>query len=187
MVEVPDFVTHYYLAAKQPFLNLSELNGTELEAVRLDLQARREVHGNKRPFGRKYMELRRQTEAKMYALFLAAGGKPQRLVPHYFVLGRSPWFEGHAPDTRSVVLAISALPDDATSFTYPDSFESMALGPRFGLKYEPRPYHEKMFRLSELPDVVATFGLPSDPGDQPFGRYIEVQLWSDDPVREYLT
>jgi hypothetical protein len=95
---------------------------------------------------------------------------------------------------REVRLPLRSLPDSATSFTYPDSFTAMALGPRFGLPYEPRPYHERVFRLRDLRAVVEQYGLPADEPSpvydgyerRPFEKYVELQLWSDAPIVSML-
>jgi hypothetical protein len=192
--EIPEFVTHYHLADKAPFLNLSDLAAAEIDAVMRELEERRAGSGLKRVFGRRYMELRRLTEARLYELFLQVGGKPERAAPHYFVLGSSEWYRGLCPGTREIVLPLSELPPAVTSFTYPDSFTAMAFGPRFGLPHEPRPYHGRVFLLSQIRDVVALYGLPADETDavyegyqhRSFEKYIEVQLWSDEPIRAFL-
>jgi hypothetical protein len=111
-------VTHYYLADKRPFLNLSDLSDAELESVMSDLEWRRAHAGLRRVFGRRYMELRRHTETKLRRLFVDAGGRPERTAPHYFVLGSSAWYRGLAPHTREVAIPLSELPADVTSLTY---------------------------------------------------------------------
>jgi len=130
--EIPTFVTHYHLADKPPFLNLSDLDEAELAAAMQDLERRRASSGLKRVFGARYMQLRRLTEGRLYELFLQAGGMPERKAPHYLVLGSSEWYRGLAPDTCEVVLPLADLPTEVTSFTYPDSFTAMAFGPQFG-------------------------------------------------------
>ncbi|HKW95632.1 MAG TPA: hypothetical protein VJX92_27340 [Methylomirabilota bacterium] len=192
--EVPAFVTHYHLADKQPFLNLSDLAEAELAAVMQDLEQRRALSGLKRVFGPRYMRLRRLTEDRLHELFLQAGGLPKRKAPHYFVLGSSEWYRGLAPDTREVVLRLEDLPSEVMSFTYPDSFTAMAFGPQFGIPLQARPYHKQVFRLEQLKDVVAQYGLPADATEdgyegyayRPFEKYIEVQVWSDEPIRPFL-
>jgi len=127
-------------------------------------------------------------------LFVEAGGSPVRRAPHYCILGSSSWYRGLSPDTREVVLPLHDLPSEVTSFTYPDSFTAMGFGPHFGLPQEPRPYHGHVYRLEQLPEIVAQYGLPDDrdlayEGYQrrPFEKYIEVQVWSDEPLRDYLS
>ena len=193
-IQIPKFVTHYHLADKPPFLSLSDLAEVELATIMQDLQQRRASSGLKRVFGPRYMQLRRLTEARLYDLFRQAGGIPERRAPRYFVLGSSQWYRGLAPNTREVVLPLAHLPTEVTSFTYPDSFTAMAFGPQFGLPLEPRPYHEQVFRLPQLKDVVTKYGLPADETEglydgyayRPFEKYIEVQVWSDEPIGPFL-
>jgi hypothetical protein len=187
-------VTHYHLAGRPPFLTLSELGDSELAAVLAELRGLHQAGKQHRPFGPRYMDLRRRTEARLRELFVAAGGKPERRAPHYFVLGDSPWYEGLAEKMERVQLPLSALQPDQASFTYPDSFAAMGLGARFGLGQQARPYHGRVFLLDDLPGLIEQFGIPApscDGGYQtwttwPDEAYIEVQLWSDEPVGAYL-
>lgn len=188
---VAEVVTHYYLAGRRPFLNLSDLEGPELTAVLAQLNDLRRAGKQHRPFGARYMAFRRRTELRLRDLFTARGGKPERWSPHYFVLGESPWYERLAERMDRVQVALSALPETRTSVTYPDSFTAMEFGPEFGWPIEPQPYHGRVFLLSELPELIDRFGLPS-PGWRaehetwttwPQEAYIEVQLWTDEPVR----
>jgi hypothetical protein len=193
-VRVPRFVTHYHLPGTAPFLNLSVLGDDDLALVLSALDRRREAGEHQRVFGGRYMELRRRTEEAMYDLFREVGGAPQRTAPHYFVLGVSRWYRGLAPGMQAVTVPLSELPSEVTSFTYPDSFTAMGLIAEYGLPYEPRPYHLRVFRLEELTHIVGVHGLPRD--EEPleyagyeraqFEKYIEVQVWSDEPVRQFL-
>ena len=140
------------------------------------------------------MELRRKTEERLKGLFVLAGGKPERDVPHYFVLGDSCWFKHICPNTDEVKLLLADIPSESLSFTYPDSFVAMEFVRDYGLPCEPRPYHGKVFRIEELEDIVAAYGFPKDDESREYGNYaneefekfIEVQIWSDEPVKEYL-
>jgi hypothetical protein len=60
-----------------------------------------------------------------------------------------------------VRIPLSGLPPERVSFTYPDSMAAMELGSNFGLDVFAAPYHNRVFRLDELDDVLDTFGLPS--------------------------
>jgi hypothetical protein len=193
VVEVPSEVRHYYRAARRPFLNLSDVPADEVGAVVRALMEEQFSGQHRRAFGRRYMELRRRTESKMRELFVEAGGQPERASPHYFVLGESKWFGGLADDMRSVVLRLDELPHATTSITYPDSFTAMALAPEYGLPYDARPYHDQVFRLNELEPLLDTWGLPAEPiggyedyESRPFEMYVEIQVWSDDPVMPFL-
>ncbi len=193
---IPDDITHYFSRSDHPFQNLSDLNPDELAPVLEKLKQRKAQNpAFKRVFGSAYMDMRRRTETKLRGMFEARGGKPQRQSPHYFVLGQCAWFSGLYPDPETVKLDWRLLPREIASFTYPDSFVSMRLGPEFGLPHEPlEPYHEQVFFLDELADVVARHGLPdggsgedyADYHKRKFEKYIEVQVWADGPVAAYL-
>ena len=117
----PSYVTHYYRVGQHPFRNLSDLPEDELARVLAGLSSPEHQAASARRFGPRYMALRIATEARLRELFVAAGGRPQRRAPHYFVLGESAWFAGLYQDTAQVRLPLAALPDDATSLTYADS------------------------------------------------------------------
>jgi len=191
---IPDFVTHYHLATRPPLLNLCDLPADRLERVVAELEAERAAGLSSRVFGRRYMELRRRTEEKLRALFVAAGGQPQRVAPHYFVLGESRWFQGLAADMTRLMIPLADLPSEVTSFTYPDSFTAMGIVAEYGIAYEWTPCHERVFRIEELTEVIERYGLPPDEagdyGDYHrdlFERYVEVQVWSDEPLRAFLS
>ena len=193
---IPNEIFHYFSSTDRPFQNLSDLEPDKLSAVLAKLRERKAQRPEfKRVFGGAYMEFRRRTETKMRELFLAGGGKPERLSPHYFILGQCEWFAGLYPDPTTVKLDWRALPDEIASFTYPDSFIAMRFGSDYGLPPEPlQPYHDSVFRLSQLEDVVTKYGLPDGRAEstyngyhkRKFEKYIEVQIWSDTPVAEHL-
>jgi hypothetical protein len=140
------------------------------------------------------MELRRLTESRLRDLFIQEGGAPERMSPHYFVLGACEWYRALNPEMSELVLPLSALPATVTSVTYPDSFTAMGLGGQCGLARDSRPYHDRVFRMEQLADLVATYGVPLGEVDEAyegyhrrqFEKYIEVQVWSDEPVRSFL-
>src|SRR6478735_2807956 len=111
MHAIPSFATHYYLAGRAPFLNLSDLSDDAVDAVMSELETLRD-DGLRRVFGRRYMELRRLTEARLRELFVEAGGAPERRAPHYFVLGSSDWYRALFPDTREVRVELAQLPEE---------------------------------------------------------------------------
>lgn len=183
MDAIPDFVTHYHLPDRQPFLNLSDLDGPDLERVMAGLDGR----SGQRRFGPRYLALRRATEDLLRARFVERGGRPERPTPHYFTLGASAWFKGLYDDAREVRLSLVELPEGQVSFTVPDSVTSMGLLPDFGVQVTPRDHHGRVFLIEELEEVARLHGLPNSPrpdsyeGHQfaDFEHYTEVQVWSD--------
>jgi hypothetical protein len=95
---------------------------------------------------------------------------------------------------QQVIVPLSTLPLDLTSFTLPDSCEAMGFGPLFGLPYAPKPYHQRIFKLDELAEVIGAHGLPSGERDADYDGYhlrsvekfIEIQVWTDAPFKQFL-
>ena len=53
---------------------------------------------------------------------------------------------------------------------------------------EGKEYRHKLYTYPEILDVIARYGLPqswNDDGKNGPERYIEVQVWSDEPVDRY--
>lgn len=191
---MPTFVTHYHRARRAPFLNLSDLAADELTTVLTQLAGPDEQALSARRFGPRYMALRRATETRLRELFIRAGGAPERTAPHYFVLGTCAWFKALYRDVAEVRLPLSALPSQVTSVTYVDSMTALGLGVTYGLPTPDPDHADRVYRLEELEGLVRRFGLPDDaaPADpagyaghqfQRIDTYVEVQVWSDEPVR----
>lgn len=93
-----------------------------------------------------------------------------------------------------VQLPLPALPPGQTSITYPDSFTAMAAGTSPGPGWQPGPCHGRVFLLGEMPGLFERFGVPDPRWDGryqawitwPADAYIEVQLWSDEPIRAHM-
>jgi hypothetical protein len=190
----PEVATHYYVPGRRPFLNLSDLEQPELDAVLGELIELRKEGRHHRRFGPKYVAWRRLTEVRLRELFVARGGQPERAAPHYFVLGESTWFRGLAPGMLAVSVPLDALPAQHTSFTLVDSFGAMGFGPQFGFGAAAEEHVQQVYRLDELSAVVALHGLPRDEEvsdydgyeRRPVNQFIEIQLWADEPIRHLL-
>ena len=195
-VTFPTFVTHYYMPSRDPFQNLSDLEDEDAVLVMEALMGDRAARLHHRLYGRKYLAMRRWTETRLYSTFAAMGGLPNRCSPHYFVLGESPWFRALAAGMREVRVPLSELPPTKTSATYGDSFEAMGTSAAFGLGPPPRAhrYAGTVVRIDEVAEMVASLGFPAADADVDYAGYeersvekfIEVQLWSDDPIHHYL-
>jgi len=177
------YATHYYRGDREPFQNLSEVEDGDVDAVLATLAG-----GSRRRFGPRYLKLRQATEARARDLFIEAGGHPIRNHPHYFVLGRSPWFAGLYDDPHDVRVLLSELPPEATSFTWTDSITALGLGTHLGVPQPAEPGKRALYRLDQLGLSTADFPVPSS-GDayegyqqQLLDHYVEIQLWTDEPV-----
>ena len=181
---LPEVITHNYDPSRGRFLNLCNLPDCEAEAIlaAINSSGRRTIKSN-------YLVRRRRTEAWLLSERTRKLGKPSLRHPIYFFLGDMA--DGADPSRpASVVLPLSAFADDMVTFTYPDSMASLPLGTHADDAGERKPYHGQVFTLNEIRDVVSAFGMPRRFEFGAFGggpdRFIEVQLWDDEPLRVLL-
>jgi len=183
---IPNFITHYHLSDRDPFLSLSDLDSDIEHPVFTEmLNKHKEDAAYRRRYGKKYLKMRKDSETKLRGLFEARGGKPKRRYPLYFVLGESKWFRSLNEKHTEVRIPISELSADTTSITFPDSFMAM--------HSKDKPYHEKVYLLSELGEVVRLYGLPNVQVPKSYEKYwegdfeiyIEVQIWDNHIVEPY--
>jgi len=177
---LPDFLSHYYEAARGPFANLSHLPPAEAERILADIRQASNVFASQRPSD--YLTIRRDLEQQVRQRFIAKGGQPLLAVPHYLIVGACPWLQTWYVDGRELRLPLAKFDPASVSFTYGDTFPA--------LRYQDgKPYRGQVYTLAELPKVVALYGLPQEWNpDGRFGpdRYIEAQVWDDEPLREFL-
>jgi len=141
-----------------------------------------------------YIEMRRVAEDRLRRRFTDLGGRPERRAPHYFVLGESPWFRGLAADMEEIRVPLGCLPSAQTTVTWGDSFAAMEVTRDFGLAFTSKPYYGRLYRLADIVGLAARYGIPKPApegyealaaADTP-ETFIEIQLWSDEPVRRYF-
>ena len=186
-MEIPDFITHYHLADRQPFLTLSELESGDDSSIFHALKDRHRNHPSyRRRYGQDYINVRQRIENKLRCLFIERGGEPIRKHPFYFVLRQSNWFKYLIQGQSEIRIPIRDLNPATTSFTFPDSYVALS-------KNE-KPYHGRVFLRHELESFVAEYGLPVDDDSRNYDRYwegdfekyIEFQIWEDDIVQPFI-
>ena len=184
---IPDYITHYYLTDRQPFLTLSELNIDENSFVFDELLNRYKTDFNyHRRYGKNYIDTRTTIENTLRSHFIKRGGKPTRKYPFYFVLGESLWFKHLNQNHAEIRIPIEELNPATVSFTFPDSYVA--------LSSNTKPYHGKVFLLCELESIVRKYGLPADDVSLDyknywlgnFEKYIEFQVWEDVIVQPFI-
>jgi hypothetical protein len=121
----------------------------------------------------------------MRTQFAGLGGKPTRANPHYAILGTFSLYEDDQ-EYKSVRLPLASLPPDSVSFTFTDSFFTFSNANLRGIPIPERPYHGRVYRLEDVPGLVAEYGLPGErwrtEPDRRFDVYIEAQIWDDAPL-----
>ncbi|WP_119068510.1 hypothetical protein [Aggregatilinea lenta] len=173
----PRFLTHYYEAARGPFRSLSALDPDAAEDVLDAIRHAGGVFASRR--APDYLAIRRELEQTIRRLFVEQGGQPRRATPHYMIVGACPWVTAWYAQGCVLCAPLEAFDPAAVSLTYGDSFPAMRYG-------DGKPYRGKVYRLDDLPDLIARYGLPQDwnaDGQHGPDRYIEAQVWDDEPLR----
>ena len=183
----PNYLTHYY--TEFPFRSIMDL--APAEQVRLVRRIRALGNNRRRLTVPNYYMQRRRYEAIMREQFLAKGGRPARRHPHYLVLGESELWARQK--TKSIRIPLASVPSDVISFTYTDSWYTYVDRELTGGEIPRKPQYNQVFRAEELEALFAEYGWPGDRWKQwrtqPQFRhdyYVEAQVWTDDPLRQFL-
>ena len=156
---------HYYDKKIGPFKNLSDLSIEEANRILLTIKSEKpETMCAKRQGS--YIADRRHFEKILRNEFMKKGGKIEREIPHYLVVGECPWLQSWFEDCDHVV-----------SFTYGDSHPTFSNRVNDG-----KEYRKKLYTYNEIIEIIKKYGLPQDWNpDGLFGpeRYVEAHVWSD--------
>ena len=132
-----------------------------------------------------YMEKRRYYEEILRQEFLKKGGIIQREVPHYMVVEKCDFLESWYENSKFLKIPIEQFDKRTISFTYGDSH------PTFSDKVnDGKEYRKKLYTYDEILEIIKKYGLPQSWNpDGKFGpeRYVEVHIWSDETISEYLS
>ena len=175
------YLYHCFEKSTGPFRNLSDLSMEEAKEV---VRRVKEERPGSQCASRhdKYVEYRRNCENILRTEFAKKGGKMDRFVPHYMTVELSPWMTTWYEDSDYLKIPIEEFDLSTLSFTYGDSM------PNWGVK-DDKEYRGKLYTYEEILKVIEKYGLPQDWNDDgKYGpeRYIEVQVWSDDPIKKYM-
>jgi hypothetical protein len=172
---MPAVITHLYDPRRGPFRNICNLSEEEAERI-LD-----EIRNSGRPSLKpNYLSRRRKTETWLLSERYRKQGRPYLDHPVYFFLGdRSDW--RHASRPASVILPLKLFPEDALTFTFPDSMASLPLSVEKRHLTDRKDHHGKVFTLAEIRAVIADVGMPC--GKDHYDTFIEVQAWDDRPLQ----
>jgi hypothetical protein len=178
--QYPDTLYHYYEANRGPLVSLSDLSLEDAEGILAQIRRDGLIFASRR--SNEYLQIRRELEERIRSLFVDKGGQPRRARPHYFILGSCPWVKSWYVDGCEIRIPLAAVDPQVVSFTYGDSFPAM--------RYQDgKLYRGQVYTLEELPGLVEKYGLPQTWNPDGAGgpeRYIEAQVWDDEPVRLYL-
>lgn len=177
---LPSFLSHYYEASIRPFVNLSDLSLEDAEAQLKQIRQAGGTFASQRSAD--YLPIRRELEERVRKNFIQKGGEPKRENPHYMILGSCSWGLSWYHDGRELRILLKNFLPNIVSFTYGDTFPAM--------RYQDgKSYRKQVYTLEELPHLVLQFDLPQNwnpDGLHGPDRYIEAQIWDDEPLKEHL-
>lgn len=181
-MEYQMYLYHYYNKNSHPFLNLSELNMEEANALleKFRLTAPNSYCAKRPP---EYMKNRLYYENILREEFRKKGGKIKRNVPHYMTVEYSPWLSSWYEDCAYIKIPVKEFDLQTLSFTYGDSHPTFSDRVNDG-----KEYRKKLYTYDEILEIIDKYGLPQDWNDDgKFGpeRYIEVHIWSDETINRY--
>lgn len=173
---------HYYDSTVGPFRSLSDLSIEEAnEVLRQIARTKPDVQCAKRQAD--YMQARIHYEEILRTEFEKKGGIIERKSPHYMVVEHSPWLSTWFENSAFIKIPIEEFDLRTISFTYGDSHPTFSDRINDG-----KEYRKKLYTYDEILGIIDKYGLPQDWNDDGrYGpeRYIEVHIWSDDPIRKY--
>ncbi|HEX3075611.1 MAG TPA: hypothetical protein VHQ24_01945 [Lachnospiraceae bacterium] len=175
------YLYHYYEKELGPFRNLSDLSYDSAQNVLNEIRKNGETYLSKRE--ETYMARRFELEELTRNLFIEKGGKPGRKAPHYMVIEECDWLRSWYRNGDFVRIPMERFSKETISFTYGDMFPTFS--PRVN---DGKEYRKKLYTYEEIIPLIEKYGLPQIWNREgAFGpeRYIEVQVWSDDVVKEY--
>lgn len=181
MYEVPEVITHNYDPARGAFRNICALARQDAERILEEIRA-----SGKRKIKPDYLQRRHSVEDWLIGKRQEKLGETPLQRPLYFFLGD--FADGRDPTRPSaLVMPLTSLSPEVVTFTYPDSMASLPIALREEHEVHRKPYHGKLYTLSEIREVIAEFGLPgtrwqSDPSMR-YDRFIEVQVWDDKAIK----
>lgn len=116
--------------------------------------------------------------------FSAKGGIMDIETPYYMVPGHSPWLSTWYEQGEFLKIPVTEFDLRKISFTYGDSMPTF--NPKVNIGKE---YHMKLYFYEEILKIIEKYGFPqdwNDDGAHGAERYIEVQVWTEEPLKKYL-
>ena len=177
------YLYHYFDKRTGPFKSLTNVSREKAQEI---MDQIKEERPNSQCAARhnKYVEYRHNCEAILRREFAAKGGVMEKESPHYLVLGHSPWLSTWFERPEWIKIPIEEFDLRTISFTYGDSMPTFSDSITDG-----REYRKKLYLYEEILKIIQKYGLPQDWNDDGAHgpeRYIEVHVWSDKIIDQYI-
>lgn len=177
-------ITNYRESGGLPLRNIMRLPEKEAFLLAGRLSAATTSQNNRYgDYFESYYRKRAATEKWLYNRFIEGGGKPKTKHPIYFVLGEHSGFQSFFGNQDKISIPLSHIDDMDISFTPRDSMHLKSMGMTEGTVWNKKQFL-RMINDSDKGVGEFIFDLPGlfrNPGS-----YIEVQLWNDEYLADYL-
>lgn len=188
-MEISNYVTHYYLPDKQPFLNLSDLSGEKLKQVVEELNQRQAKGKIKRIFPEWYLSQRKEAEKNLLKSFVNKDGNPERESPHYFCLGKSKGIEfGYNNNFKTIELPVELLRKEMM-FSLGDTLFTFSKPYNDKMKWKNKWYQGKLYNYDEVVEIMKQLNLDINKKESLNKNNIacvEGLIWSDSILKKAL-
>lgn len=186
---IPDYLVHYYLPHKKPFLNLSDLSENDRDSVAGELNKRAEEGQMRRAFPDWYFVQRKEAEENMLKAYIERGGKPERTAPHYFSLGESLGMEFVYNNNFKKIIAPIAEFKTEVLFSIGDTLWTFANSQNPDQQWENKWYQGKLYTYAETCAIIKKINLDLTSKDslnknQVF--QVEAVVWSDQDIEKLI-
>ena len=173
---------HYYEKKVGPFVSLSGLEIKEQMKIQSELTTPFHIE-NRNEW---YYERRKYLEQLVRSMFIKKGGLPLLDVPHYMAIGECPFLATWFKDSEYIRIPVDEFDLQSISFTYGDTFPTFSTRV---IEHFPMECRNKVYFFDEIIEIIQKYGLPQDSWDGTYESpcYVEVQVWSDTPIKHYRT
>ena len=140
-----------------------------------------------------FLQNRYNRDKQLREIFIEHGGKPQRAVPIYMMLGEHRQWESAYENPAVIKIPLKEFDPLTVSFTYGDSFA--IFNPKL---FGEEEYWNKIYFADEILEVVERLGFPPHveydfkrsiyPTDKHINhhlKYVEAHVWDDEVLNKY--
>jgi hypothetical protein len=179
-MQVPDFLTRYYVGGENPFMSLNDFPLEKANEIKRE-HCRRNNIGDFYAQD-EYLLHRREIEKWIYSKLIEKGGNPTNDVPIYMTLGESPKGEYDIRldiqrDAAELRIPINEIDLSAVTFTFPDSMYRFVLDEKGDIVGGERTNTPDVYLYNELALVLNKYRTNE--------HYIEAQVWNREMLGKF--
>lgn len=179
------YITNYRETGGLPLRNIMRLPKEEAYLTAKKLSENSTARNNRYgEYFKRYYQRRKNTEEWLYHQFIRNGGKPETEHPIYFVLCECKKLQKFYGNEEQIKIPLKDIASEHISFTPRDSMHIKDMGITEGTVWNKNAFLNMILESGRsvsdfIISLPAMFGNP--------GGYIEVQLWSDEYIKTFIS